>query len=133
MSYGVRWVQVAAIRPHRCALNPMIGNHNSQKGFLDFGTDLGALGNHPGDHVYVSVLMAEQAAEVLGWSSPADAAALKQQTERDRMRIDELETQLTDTRAQLGAVQVLKSAGYTTARKPGRPPKAKARASDAVR
>ena len=118
MSYGVSWVPHAAIRPHRCALNPMIGNSNSVKGFLDFGTDLGP---GQGDHVYVAVVSAERAAQFLGWLSPVDAASFRQQIERKDERIVELEKERDELRAQMDAVHVLKQGGFGASKKPGRP------------
>ena len=119
MTYGVRWVQQAAVRPHRCALNPIIGNSNSQKGFLDFGTDLGGMGSHPGDHVYVSVLMGEVIAEHLGWSAPATVAANKAALERATARIADLQSQLEESQRTVDAVHTLKRAGMVAERKRG--------------
>jgi hypothetical protein len=115
----VRYVQHAALRPHHCAVIPFIGNTNG-RGFIDTGIDL------PGwdPHVYVSVEAVEEMAREIGWQ-PAhiSAQAATRAGEKDA-RIAELEAEVADKTERLEAVQVLRSAGYTSARKPGRKSKA---------
>lgn len=60
----MRWVQQAALRPHRCAAVPFIGNATAGEGFIDTGHDL------PGwdPHVYVSVTAVKEMARMIGWA-----------------------------------------------------------------
>jgi hypothetical protein len=58
----VRWVQQPAIRPHRCAVIPFLGGHNS-RGFIDTGQDM----RDHDSHVYISVEAVEQLARLIGW------------------------------------------------------------------
>lgn len=115
----MRWVESAPVRPQRCAALPYIGNSNSQYGFIDTGAELPGFDNH----VYVSVVAVREMAKLIGWDDPS---LWKPGLERSQARVAELEQQVAELQEQLAAVQVLKSAGYTAARKPGRPPKAKA-------
>jgi hypothetical protein len=120
----VRYVPHAAIRPHRCAVIPFIGNHNS-RGFIDTGMDL------PGwdPHVYVSVEAVEQMAGMIGWQ-PAHVSQQGSATIKSRdARIAELEAERDALTEQLGAVQVLKQAGYVQAKRPGKPRKTKVAAN----
>lgn len=116
----MRWVQQAAISPHRCAVVPYIGNSNTQRGFIDTGMDL------PGwdPHVYVSVDAVEQMARLVGWEPRSVAVRQAARVEVLEGRIAELEAELAESGRTLEAVQVLKAAGYSAQRKPGRPKKA---------
>lgn len=118
----MRLVPHAAIRPHRCAVIPFIGNSNTKRGFFDTGVDL------PGwdPHVYVSVEAVEQMASQVGWQPNQIAAGYARQVKDRDQQIGTLEARIAELEQQVSAVQVLKAAGYTAARKPGRPPKAKA-------
>lgn len=130
-TWGPRWVDAAAIRPHHCALVPYLGNSAARGGFIDTGVDLNGPG---GDRVYLSAVGLEEYRRlglldgILGEETARHAAA---QAAYDRVlaakdaEIAELRAELQDADRQLEAVHVLKSAGYTAARKPGRPPKMK--------
>lgn len=116
----MRWVQQASIRPHRCSVIPFVGNTNAVKGFFDTGVDAREL-----DRVYVSVQAVEEMARRIGWTPAHESRSLQGDLDAERERTAELEAELESVREQLGAVQVLKAAGYSAARKPGRPPKQK--------
>lgn len=102
--------------PHRCAFIPFIGGSHLG-GFFDFGTELDGL------HVYCSVAAAKQMAEAMGWA-PQGPDQSKAELERVKTALAEMTAERDSLRAQLDAVHVLKNAGFTQARKPGRPRKA---------
>lgn len=113
----MRWVPHAAIRPHRCAAIPFIGNSNTRGGFIDTGQDL------PGwdPHVYVSVEAVKEMARMIGWA-PADTGQ-RQRLENLRGQLAEAEAETALLREQLAAVRVLKNSGFAQANPPGRPRK----------
>ena len=115
----MRWVSHAAIRPHRCAVVPFIGNSNAKKGFIDTGSDL------PGwdPHVYVSVEAVEEMARMIGWQPAHVQAGVKDRLAEKDAVIESLRTDLAARDVQLEAVQVLKNAGFSQAKPPGRPRK----------
>jgi len=117
----VRFVERAEIRPSRCAVLPQIpGNH--PRGFLDTGSEmLGGLDNH----VYVSVVAAEEMARKLGWQSPEDAQELRDELEAVARERDRLQDEVDDLNRDFEAIDVLQSKGFTTRRKPGRKPAAR--------
>ena len=116
----MRWVPQAAIRPHKCAVIPFIGNSNAKKGFIDTMTDL------PGwdPHVYVSVEAVEEMARMIGWMPAHVSAGQKDRlAEKDEV-IESLRSDLALRDMQLEAVQVLKNSGrFEQTRPPGRPKK----------
>lgn len=115
----MRVVAHAAIRPHRCAVIPFIGNSNTAEGFIDTGYDL------PGwdPHVYVSVQAVKEMARLIGWGPRLTNPELG----RLRARVAELEAQVTARDEQIAAFGVLKQAGVVQEKRPpGRPPKQKA-------
>lgn len=118
----MRWVQQAMMSPHRCAAVPYIGNSNSLRGFIDTGMDL------PGwdPHVYISVEAVEQMARMVGWEPRSVAVGQAAKAGALEERVAELEAELSEATQKLEAVQVLKAAGYSAQRKPGRPRKAAA-------
>lgn len=115
----MRWVPQAAMRPHRCAVIPFIGNSSAKKGFIDTGSDL------PGwdPHVYVSVEAVEEMARMIGWQPAHVHSGHKDRlAEKDAM-IESLKGEVASRDVQLEAVQVLKNAGFSQTRPPGRPKK----------
>ena len=112
----MRYVQHAAIAPHRCAVIPFIGNSNG-RGFIDTGQDL--RGWDP--HVYVSVEAAEEMAKFIGWSpKTAEQAVQVKLAERDK-RIAELEAELAEAdRFRDAATYTLETFGSKVRHKPGR-------------
>lgn len=117
----MRWVPHAAMRPHRCAAIPFIGNSTAKKGFIDTGQDL--RGWDP--HVYLSVEAVEQMARMIGWQPQHVAAQHADVSRRRDERVKELEAERDELQRRLEAVDVLKSAGFTQAKRPGRPRKEK--------
>lgn len=118
----MRLVPHAALRPHRCAAIPFVGNASSRKGFFDTGHDL------PGwdPHVYISVEAVEQMAHRIGWvPAHVNQEDRRKLAARDS-EIEALRNELADARHKLGAVEVLKQAGFQQQKKPGRPAKATA-------
>lgn len=115
----MRWVAHAAMRPHRCAAVPFIGNSNAKKGFIDTGTDLA--GWDP--HVYVSVEAVEEMARMIGWQ-PAHVQQVNAAKASDvRAELEAAKAEADVLREQLAAVRVLKQTGFVQANPPGRPKK----------
>jgi hypothetical protein len=85
----MRWVPVAAQRPHRCAAIPLVGAHHA-KGFIDTGYDL-----HGWDpHVYISVVAVEEMARMIGWVRPGDVAGREAEVDGLKVRVAELEADI---------------------------------------
>lgn len=107
----------AALPPHRCAVIPFVGNHNS-RGFFDTGMEL------PGwdPHVYVSVEAVEEMARMLGWAPQHvnQTALVKQKRAEEELK--EKNAEIVALKEQLEAVQTLQRAGFTSAasRRPSR-------------
>lgn len=106
------------MRPNQCALNPHITR--DAEGFIDTGVKLAGFA----PRVYVAISSLRDVTRSLGWPSPEERDGLQ-------ARIAELEAELETSRAlvaerdgALDAVAVLRNAGYSAARKPGRPAKA---------
>lgn len=118
----MRWVQHAALRPHKCAAIPFIGNSNAKRGFIDTGYDL------PGwdSHVYLSIEAVQEMARMIGWVPAHVGEQSKVSLGRAEADMAQLKNQLAEAERKLAAVEVLKSAGYSAQRKPGRPAKAAA-------
>lgn len=116
----MRWVPHAAVRPHRCAVVPFIGNSTAKNGFIDTGMDL------PGwdPHVYVSVEAVEEMARMIGWQPAHVQAGHKQRAADITARLEEARAELDRVNEQLAAVRVLKNGGFAQANPPGRPRKA---------
>jgi hypothetical protein len=99
----MRWVAHAAIRPHRCAVIPFVGNSNASGGFIDTGMTL------PGwdPHVYISVEAVKEMARMIGWQ-PAQV----QKTHDARLagkddRIAALEAEIAENRRVVDAARLL--------------------------
>lgn len=116
----MRWVPAAVNRPNRCAAVPFIASHDAD-GFIDTGSQL------PGwdPHVYVSVKAVREMARIIGMEPGGQAAAYDQALAAKDTELAGVREQLAEAERKLEAVQVLKSAGYSAGRKPGRPPKQK--------
>lgn len=111
----MRWLETAAVRPHRCACIPFIAGSQAE-GFFDFGTEIQAFDGH----VYVSVVAAKQMAEAMGWAPKGpDQSAAK--VEKLQAELDGVRDELAQAQAELEAVHVLKRGGFASSRKPGRP------------
>lgn len=113
----MRWVEVAARLPQRCAFIPYIGAH-SPRGFFQADFELPG-----GDTPYVSVVALEEMAREIGWYPPGEQQAYDRVLAVKDTEIRGLREQLEAAEQKLAAVQVLKEAGYTAGRKPGRPRK----------
>lgn len=115
----MRWVQHAAIRPHRCGVIPFVGNATAKQGFIDTGVDL------PGwdPHVYVSVEAVQEMARMIGWQPAHIQAGQKECTADLQVKLEQANTDLQIVREQLAAVKILKNGGFAQANPPGRPRK----------
>ena len=114
----MRWVEVAAVRPHHCAHIPFLGT-NHPKGYFDWGTELWG-----GDHAYCSVVAAEEMARFLGWVPPDVVRHHEQTVIGLQERIGELEACLAEAeRFREAAEYTLNQFGATVKKKPGRKPK----------
>lgn len=114
----MRRVDRAVIRPMHCALKPYIGQQH-EKGFFDFGTEMPGFDNH----VYCSVVAAEEMAADMGWLAPADAAGFEERIGGLQDELAGVRAELEQAQAHLDAVDQLVSAGYVARKKPGRPKK----------
>jgi hypothetical protein len=118
----MRWVPHAALRPHHCAAIPFVGNSNAKGGFIDTGVDL------PGwdPHVYVSVDAVQEMARMIGWQPSHVQQGVRDRLAEKDAEIEQLRSCVAERDQQLEAVQVLKNAGFSQAKPPGRPRKAAA-------
>lgn len=112
--HGLRWVPTAAIRPHKCAAIPFIGQSGNGKGFFDTGTD------YFNDRVYISVVAAEQMAQALGWHSPAAGREWGKRETALKAQVDRLTSDLAAADAELDAVEVIQT--RRQAKRPARKP-----------
>lgn len=87
----MRWVQHAAIRPHRCAVIPYVANSNAKAGFFDTGNDF-----RDQDHCYVSVEAVEEMARQIGWQPSTVTAPLQAKIVAKDERIADLEAELEE-------------------------------------
>lgn len=113
----MRWVQQAALYPHRCAVLPYVGNSSTTKGFLDTGIDVDDI-----YRIYLSGEFFDHVIPQMGFVPQGTIAGLEAQIDQLNAKVAEIEVERDEVKSQLAAVQVLKQAGYTAARKPGRPP-----------
>lgn len=99
----MRIVQQAALRPHRCAAVPFIGNSNSKLGFVDTGQDL------PGwdPHVYVSVEAVCEMARLIGWQPRMVQAEMDRRLAAKDDRIKALEAELAENARLVDAARLL--------------------------
>lgn len=115
----MRFVEVAARLPQRCAFIPFIGSHH-ERGYFMGDCELPG-----GDTPYVSVVAVLEMARMLGMEPAGQSAAYERALVVKDAEIADLQEQLAKAREKLNAVEVLKSAGFTQARRPGRPSKQK--------
>jgi hypothetical protein len=93
------------------------------KGFIDTFLTPSLDGDH---RIIVSVSWIEECARKLGFLDPAEAADLRSQVDALDAEKAQLEEDLAEADKVVGAVYTLKQNGFSSQRKPGRPPKAKA-------
>lgn len=112
----MRWVEVAAGKPHRCAAIPFVGP-NDPEGYIHTGSVMDGWDNE----VYISVKAVRGFLETLEWPKPEDYTRLAAYAK-------ELEAQLTETvrerdelQQRFEAIDVLASADFRARNKPGRP------------
>lgn len=115
----MRLVDRPYARPHHCAALPYIGQTHASTRWIDTGSELPGFDNH----VYLSSLAVEEAARLLGWSSPAENLTLQRQVKAARDEAEGLHAELAEARRQLEAVHVLKQAGFQAERKRGPKPR----------
>lgn len=103
--------------PARCSVFPHLGGSHAA-GYID------TFQNTPsGERVYVSLYAVGVMAEAVGYVRAGDESAVLGENRTLRARVAELEAELAAVSESLGAVQVLKQAGFTQSRPPGRPRK----------
>lgn len=112
----MRWVQQAAIRPHRCAVLPFVGNSNTSRGFIDTGSELDGWDNH----VYISVDAVEEMARLLGWVPPHVLKAMEAKADSTQADLTDAISEIKELELELDAVQTLKAKGWGPATKPAR-------------
>lgn len=117
----MRWVEVAAGRPHRCAVIPFIGQSDPE-GFIQTGATLDGFDNE----VYVSVKGVRALVQACGWPTPEQYRELQARAEalEHAKRDLELQVQEADRFAE-AAEYTLGRFGERVRNKPGRKPKAK--------
>jgi hypothetical protein len=111
----VRWVPHAAMRPHRCAVIPFVGNSSSKYGFLDTGMDL------PGwdPHVYISGEAVLEMMRAFGFDRPTADPRVKTL----EARVQELQVKLAEAAKFREATEyTLEAFGSKVKNKPGRKP-----------
>lgn len=115
----MRWVQQAAMAPHKCAAVPFIGSSNAKKGFIDLGVDA-----RERDHLYLSVAEAvEPMARLVGWSPPHVVQHYKQELEAERVENARLGAIVADLeKFKEAAEYTLGAVGQKVRSKPGRKP-----------
>lgn len=114
----MRWVQQAAIGPHRCAAIPFIGNSNAKGGFLDLQQQA-----REGDHLYLSREACEQVARACGWQPPHVAGHYKRELEAEKAENSRLGGIIADLeKFKEAAEYTLGALGQKVRAKPGRKP-----------
>lgn len=88
--------------------------------WLDLARDFDE--RHQG-RMYLQVTAAQTIGEAAGMVKPEHVEQLEQQLALRDERVNQLEEQVTELQEFKRSVYVMKSAGYTQAKKPGRPPK----------
>lgn len=106
-------------KPHRCAAIPYVGQTHTGTRWIDTGSEMPGFDNH----VYLSSIAVEEAARLLGWSSPSEFRTLERQVEQERERVADLARRLAEAERRLEAVHVLKQAGFSQERKRGPKPR----------
>lgn len=107
-------VDVAKIRPQKCAVLPQLGSHQP-KGYFDTGNVL-----HGVDpYVYVSVEAVETMGRMLGMASADELERLQIDLADARDVIADLEGQVSELESEIDAINVIRSKGWKPQRKPG--------------
>src|SRR5690349_20195855 len=110
----MRFVERAEIRPHHCAVFPQLGA-SQREGFIDTGAEMPGFDNH----VYVGVPALREMCKFMGWPTPESHAELVEQRDNLLSSVADLQEQLQDAHCELDAIHVMRSRGWTPARKPG--------------
>jgi hypothetical protein len=112
----MRFVQRAVTKPMHCAVLPFIGQTH-ERGFIDTGSELPGFDNH----VYISVVAAEEMARMVGFIPGKERTRVQAELDQALARVTELERDLSEAERHLEAVDLLESRGFTARKKPGRP------------
>jgi hypothetical protein len=113
-------VDQCRLYPARCAVFPQLGGTHPL-GYVDTFQDTPS-----GERVYVSVYALGVLAESVGYVRAGDESAVLAENRSLAERVGVLERELAEASESLGAVRVLKQAGFAQANPPGRPRKAAA-------
>lgn len=117
----MRLVEHAACRPHHCAILPYVGNSNVRRFFVDTGTELQGFDNH----IYLSDVGVEAAAQLIGYPSLSEIGQLKRQLDEALERAETAEAERDELQKKFAAIDVLASADFRARNKPGRPKQTK--------
>ena len=113
----MRWVETAAIRPHRCAAIPFIGG-NDKLGYIDTGSELDGFDNH----VYLSVRAVHEMANLIGRPTLEQFREVVDSNIAFSERLDEVTRERDELQARFDAIDVIESADFRARRKTGRKP-----------
>lgn len=115
----MRWVQQAALSPHRCAVLPYVGNSSTTKGFLDTGVDVDGI-----YRIYLSGEFFEHIIPQMGYVPEGKLAGMQAKLDQKDAEIAEIKAERDELQGQLDAVdRLVKHDTWVKSRKPGRPPK----------
>ncbi len=109
----MRYVRSAVRRPHRCAAIGFIGMNHAE-GYIDTETEF------EGERVYISVVGVKEMAKIIGLPTRADYESLLKELDKASAELLDVQEALGDATSRLDAIHVLKAAGYSAQRKPGR-------------
>lgn len=119
----MRFVERAITRPSRCAVLPYVGA-NHPRGFIDTGSELAGFDNH----VYVSVVAAEEMARMVGFVPGHRLKEIEAERDAALLELAQAREDLAVAERHLEAVDLLESKGFTARKKPGRPKREEAAA-----
>lgn len=111
----MRWVEVAAIRPHRCAVIPFVGGHDS-RGYIDTGSEMEGFDNH----IYVSVTAVDAMADLIGRPTISQFREVVTSNQEHAAALAQVIAERDDLKARFDAIDVLAGADFRARKKPGR-------------
>lgn len=113
----MRWVDQAALHPHRCAVLPYVGNSSTTRGFLDTGVDVDL------DRIYLSGEFFEHVIPLMGFVPEGRVKGLERKVDDLNAKVAELEAEVAGhVRFREAAEYTLGQFGSKVRNKPGRKP-----------